>query len=211
MDGSSLPTIITPTIITEIELITMYVNNTVTTNQNNTSSNVNSIEIKLIIPLYVIIFVLAILGNILVLVTLAQNKRMRTVTNVYLLNLAFADFLLGVFCMPFTLVGQLLRNFIFGATVCKLIPYFQAVSVSVGVWTLVAISLERYCAICRPLKSRSWQTQFHAYKMIILVWISSLVWNSPILSVTTLKPIRGRVPERYKCREDWTNVAHEQA
>lgn len=44
-------------------------------------------ESDLIIPLYVVIFVLAIVGNLLVLITLAQNKRMRTVTNVYLLNL----------------------------------------------------------------------------------------------------------------------------
>ena len=44
-------------------------------------------ESDLIIPLYVVIFVLAIVGNSLVLITLAQNKRMRTVTNVYLLNL----------------------------------------------------------------------------------------------------------------------------
>lgn len=38
---------------------------------------------------------------------------------------AVSDLLLGVFCMPFTLVGQVLRNFIFGLTMCKLIPYFQ--------------------------------------------------------------------------------------
>jgi cholecystokinin-like receptor len=44
-------------------------------------------ESDLIIPLYVVIFVLAIVGNSFVLITLAQNKRMRTVTNVYLLNL----------------------------------------------------------------------------------------------------------------------------
>jgi len=68
---------------------------------------------------------------------------------------------------------------------------FLAVSVSVGVWTLVAISLERYFAICRPLKSRRWQTQFHAYKMIGVVWILSLTWNAPILIVSRLKNLRG--------------------
>lgn len=56
-------------------------------------------ESDLIIPLYVVIFVLAIVGNSLVLITLAQNKRMRTVTNVYLLNLVshftFVVFLCG--------------------------------------------------------------------------------------------------------------------
>lgn len=41
----------------------------------------------LIIPLYGIIFFLSIVGNSLVLITLARNKKMRTVTNVYLLNL----------------------------------------------------------------------------------------------------------------------------
>ncbi|GLH05744.1 Neuropeptide SIFamide receptor [Gryllus bimaculatus] len=38
---------------------------------------------------------------------------------------AVSDLLLGVFCMPFTLVGQVLRNFVFGGAMCKLIPYFQ--------------------------------------------------------------------------------------
>ncbi|XP_076242880.1 cholecystokinin receptor type A isoform X2 [Calliopsis andreniformis] len=163
---------------------------------------------RLIVPLYGTIFLLSVVGNSLVLITLARNKRMRTVTNVYLLNLAVSDLLLGVFCMPFTLLGQMLKNFVFGLTLCKLISYFQAVSVSVGVWTLVAISLERYFAICRPLKSRRWQTQFHAYKMIVVVWTASLTWNAPILVVSQLKNIRGG---RRKCREEWPNVGTERA
>ncbi|XP_020282458.1 cholecystokinin receptor type A-like isoform X2 [Pseudomyrmex gracilis] len=163
---------------------------------------------NLIIPLYGTIFFLSIVGNSLVLITLARNKRMRTVTNVYLLNLAVSDLLLGVFCMPFTLLGQILKNFVFGLAMCKLIPYFQAVSVSVGVWTLVAISLERYFAICRPLKSRRWQTQFHAYKMITVVWSLSLAWNMPILVVSQLKDLRGG---RRKCREEWPSVGTERA
>ncbi|KAE8746992.1 Sulfakinin Receptor, partial [Frankliniella occidentalis] len=132
---------------------------------------------------------------------------MRTVTNVYLLNLAVSDLLLGVFCMPFTLLGQLLKNFVFGAAMCKLIPYFQAVSVSVGVWTLVAISLERYFAICRPLKSRRWQTQFHAYKMIAVVWLASCLWNAPILVVSRLMAMQNT--GRHKCREVWSSHSSE--
>ncbi|XP_076636547.1 cholecystokinin receptor type A isoform X2 [Colletes latitarsis] len=163
---------------------------------------------NLIIPLYGTIFLLSVVGNSLVLITLARNKRMRTVTNVYLLNLAVSDLLLGVFCIPFTLLGQILKNFVFGITMCKLIPYFQAVSVSVGVWTLVAISLERYFAICRPLKSRRWQTQFHAYKMIAVVWTTSLTWNAPILVVSRLQSIGGG---RHKCREEWPGVGTERA
>uniref|UniRef100_A0A182W4X1 G-protein coupled receptors family 1 profile domain-containing protein n=1 Tax=Anopheles minimus TaxID=112268 RepID=A0A182W4X1_9DIPT len=88
----------------------------------------SSFQNQLIIPLYAIIFLLSVVGNLLVILTLAQNKRMRTVTNVYLLNLAISDLLLGVFCMPFTLAGQVLRRFVFGSVMCKLIPYFQGKS-----------------------------------------------------------------------------------
>ena len=80
---------------------------------------------QLRIPLYSVIFVLAVVGNSLVIVTLAQNRRMRTVTNVFLLNLSVSDLLLAVFCMPFTLIPTLLKDFIFGKVVCVFIRYFQ--------------------------------------------------------------------------------------
>lgn len=65
----------------------------------------------------------------------------------------------------------------------------SASSVSVAVWTLVAISLERYFAICRPLSSRRWQTRSHAYKMIGVVWFVSLLSNSPLVLVQQLQPV----------------------
>lgn len=78
----------------------------------------------LVVP-YGVVFILAVSGNALVMATLVFNKSMRTVTNIFLLNLAVSDFLLGVFCMPFTLSGVLFREFLFGRALCKLIPYFQ--------------------------------------------------------------------------------------
>lgn len=77
------------------------------------------------IPLYTTILLLAVTGNALVILTLVQNRRMRTITNVFLLNLAVSDILLGVLCMPFTLIGTLLRDFVFGEIMCKFIPYLQ--------------------------------------------------------------------------------------
>lgn len=102
----------------------------------NTSSNLNHSQqswtqtASRIIPLYSVIFLLAVIGNSLVILTLVQNKRMRTITNLFLLNLAVSDLFLGVFCMPFTLVGMLLRDFIFGELMCKLLPYLQGLSLN---------------------------------------------------------------------------------
>ncbi|KAG8188760.1 hypothetical protein JTE90_012231 [Oedothorax gibbosus] len=162
---------------------------------------------RLILP-YSIIFMLAVSGNVLVIVTLLLNQRMRTVTNVFLFNLAMSDLLLGVFCMPFTLTGVLYREFLFGSALCKLIPYFQAVSVSVSAWTLVSMSVERYFAICHPLKSRKWQTLSHAYRMITVVWVGSLLCMLPILVLSQLQKIKGT--EKQKCRESWPSLSAEQ-
>lgn len=81
-----------------------------------------------LIVIYSLIFVAAVLGNVLVIFTLVHNKRMRTVTNVFLLNLAISDLLLAVFCMPFTLIPIFLKSFIFGPTMCVLIRYLQGKS-----------------------------------------------------------------------------------
>jgi hypothetical protein len=82
-------------------------------------------DLAKMIPLYVVIFFLSVTGNLLVIFTLVFLRRMRTITNLFLLNLSISDLFLGVFCMPFTLVGSLLRNFIFGNIMCKMLPYFQ--------------------------------------------------------------------------------------
>ena len=83
---------------------------------------------ELRISMYSLIFLLSLTGNTLVIVTLVQNRQMRTVLNVFLLNLSISDLLLAVFCMPFTLIPTLLRDFIFGKVMCHVIRYIQGKS-----------------------------------------------------------------------------------
>jgi cholecystokinin A receptor len=56
------------------------------------------------------------------------------------------------------------------------------------VWTLVAISVERYYAICHPLRSRRWQTLSHAYRLIAAVWFGSLLLMTPVAALSELQP-----------------------
>jgi cholecystokinin-like receptor len=113
---------------TNSQLITNFteINSNTTIETNETIGVLISNEqiFTLILP-YSIIFLLTIIGNALVIITLSANRRMRSVTNIFLLNLAVSDLLLGVFCMPFTLVGVLLKEFVFGSLMCRLISYLQ--------------------------------------------------------------------------------------
>ncbi|KAH8237696.1 hypothetical protein KR038_008237, partial [Drosophila bunnanda] len=171
------------------------------TPRNRTGARVSSDVPIWVVPCYSAILLCAVVGNLLVVLTLVQNRRMRTITNVFLLNLAISDILLGVFCMPVTLVGTLLRHFIFGELLCKLIQFAQAASVAVSSWTLVAISCERYYAICHPLRSRTWQTINHANKIIAIIWLGSLICMTPIAAFSQLMPTSR--PGLRKCREQW--------
>lgn len=77
------------------------------------------------IVLYCVIFLLSVLGNSLIITVLVRNRRMRTVTNLFLLSLSVSDLMLCVICMPFTLIPNLMKNFVFGSGICKVATYFM--------------------------------------------------------------------------------------
>uniref|UniRef100_A0A3Q0SU05 Gastrin/cholecystokinin type B receptor n=1 Tax=Amphilophus citrinellus TaxID=61819 RepID=A0A3Q0SU05_AMPCI len=158
------------------------------------------------IVLYSLIFLLSVLGNSLIIAVLVRNRRMRTVTNLFLLSLAVSDLMVSLVCIPFTLIPNLMRDFVFGIGICKLVMYFMGVSVSVSTFNLVAISLERYSAICNPLTSRAWQTKSHAAKVITATWVGSFILMLPYPIFSTLKPFtRLNNSTGHMCRLVWPN------
>ncbi|MEQ2224470.1 hypothetical protein ILYODFUR_007780 [Ilyodon furcidens] len=77
------------------------------------------------ILLYSLIFFSSVLGNLLIIVVLIFNYHMRTVTNAFLLSLAISDLMMAIFCMPFNLIPSILKDFIFGALMCKIVTYLM--------------------------------------------------------------------------------------
>ncbi|KAH1185889.1 hypothetical protein KIL84_018638 [Mauremys mutica] len=149
------------------------------------------LEFTVRVLLYALIFLLSVFGNSLIIVVLVLNRRLRTVTNSFLLSLALSDLLLALCCMPFTLVPNLMGTFVFGPAVCKLVAYLMSISVSVSTFSLVAIAIERYSAICNPLQSRVWQTRSHAYRVIASTWLLSLLLMLPYAIFSTTVPPPG--------------------
>ncbi|XP_048351592.1 gastrin/cholecystokinin type B receptor [Sphaerodactylus townsendi] len=160
------------------------------------------LDITVRILLYSVIFLLGVFGNALVMAVLALNKRLRTVTNSFLLSLAVSDQMVALFCIPFTFIPNLMQTFIFGKVICKTVAYLMGMSVSVSTFSLVAISIERYNAICNPLQSRVWQTRSHAYRVIVATWLLSalLMLPYPVYTSTTSEPTH---PGIYHCRHNW--------
>lgn len=59
---------------------------------------------------YLFIFFLCMVGNLLVCLIVLKNKQMRTVTNIFIFNLAISDLLVGLFCLPITLADNLITG-----------------------------------------------------------------------------------------------------
>uniref|UniRef100_A0A8D0BY50 Orexin receptor type 2 n=1 Tax=Salvator merianae TaxID=96440 RepID=A0A8D0BY50_SALMN len=126
---------------------------------------------------YIIVFLVALIGNILVCVAVWKNHHMRTVTNYFIVNLSLADVLVTITCLPATLVVDITETWFLGDNLCKVIPYLQTVSVSVSVLTLSCIALDRWYAICHPLMFKS--TAKRARNSIIIIWVVSCIIMIP--------------------------------
>ncbi|XP_072479082.1 neuropeptide FF receptor 2 [Notamacropus eugenii] len=161
---------------------------------------------------YFLIFVLCIVGNTVVCFIVAWNKHMHTVTNFFILNLAISDLLIGIFCMPTTLLDNIIAGWPFGSTVCKISGMVQGMSVASSVFTLVAIAGDRFRCIVYPFKPKL--TMRAALGIVMIIWALAIALISPsvvMLHVQEEKYYRARLSSPnetsplYWCREDWPN------
>lgn len=79
----------------------------------------------ILISLYALVFIVGLTGNFLVCFAVLRNPHMRTVTNHFIVNLAVADFLVLLICLPPTVLGDVMQTWFMGAIPCKIIQYLQ--------------------------------------------------------------------------------------
>ncbi|CAG5123132.1 unnamed protein product [Candidula unifasciata] len=124
------------------------------------------------ICLHVVLFTIGVVGNFL------------TVTNLFIMNLAVADAVVLVLCSPPTVLQSVTETWFMGDAMCKVVIFFQNTVVGVSVLTLSAIAVERYFAICRPLKSRI--TMRKVKVTVLIIWLISAALGSPNVTNTVV-------------------------
>ncbi|XP_028316245.1 neuropeptide Y receptor Y7 [Gouania willdenowi] len=132
----------------------------------------------ILITAYSLIILLGVVGNALVIYMIIRYKNMRTVTNFFIANLALADLLVNTLCLPFTLIYTLLDEWKFGAVLCHMVPFAQALSVHVSILTMTVIALERYRCIVFHLNRRlTWRSSF---LIMGFTWTVSAILAAPL-------------------------------
>lgn len=137
--------------------------------------------VSVVVPLlFGLIVVVGLFGNALVVLVVAVNQQMRSTTNFLIINLAVADLLFIVFCVPFTATDYVLPFWPFGEIWCKIVQYLIVVTAYASVYTLVLMSLDRFLAVVHPIASMSIRTERNAITAIAVTWVVILIASVPV-------------------------------
>lgn len=128
---------------------------------------------------YTIVFIVGLLGNTLVIYVVVRYTKMKTITNMYILNLALADelYILGI---PFLGTNSALSYWPYGDFFCKVCMTADAMSQFSSTFCLTVMSIDRYLAVVHPIRSAKWRKPQVAKVFNGMVWVVSFLIVLPV-------------------------------
>uniref|UniRef100_A0A8C7PIZ2 Histamine H2 receptor n=1 Tax=Oncorhynchus mykiss TaxID=8022 RepID=A0A8C7PIZ2_ONCMY len=120
-----------------------------------------------------LLILLTVCGNVLVCLAVCATRRLRCLTNCFIVSLAITDLLLGMLVLPFSALLQL-SDWPLGPTICNIYISLDVMLCTASILTLLAISLDRYLAVTAPLRYSSLVLPRRVAFAMALVWAVSL-------------------------------------
>lgn len=150
------------------------------TGPNQTSSNstlpqldiTRAISVGLVLGAFILF---AIVGNIVVILSVACNRHLRTPTNYFIVNLAVADLLLSFTVLPFSAALEVLGYWVLGRIFCDIWAAVDVLCCTASILSLCAISIDRYIGVRYSLQYPTLVTRRKAILALLSVWVLSTV------------------------------------
>ncbi|XP_056109234.1 alpha-1A adrenergic receptor [Rhinichthys klamathensis goyatoka] len=146
-----------------------------------------TLALGLVLMLFIIF---GVMGNILVILSVACHRNFRSVTHYFIANLAVADLLLSSVVIPFSAASEALGRWVFGRHFCNAWTALDVLCCTASILSLCVISVDRYIAVSYPLQYPSWATSRRALAAVAALWALSAA-----ISVGPLFGWRDPMPE----------------
>ncbi|KAL7057880.1 hypothetical protein AAHC03_017041 [Spirometra sp. Aus1] len=149
----------------------------------------------------ILILSVGLSGNILVIVVILWSSKMRTPTNCYLVSLSFSDllFLLNATAPLIWELYVMIQEWTLGLHACRLIVAIQYLSVDASALSMAAFSVERWVAICHPMRAQTLCSVNRALKIIAGIWIFCTAYNVVWLFTLETQTVSYRMGTYEKC------------
>ncbi|KQK75334.1 Delta-type opioid receptor [Amazona aestiva] len=118
--------------------------------------------------------------------TLYRYTKMKTATNIYIFNLALAD-ALATSTLPFQSTKYLMETWPFGKLLCKVVLSIDYYNMFTSIFTLTMMSVDRYVAVCHPVKALDFRTPAKAKIINVCIWVLSSLIGVPIMVMAVTK------------------------
>ncbi|KAL3980904.1 valyl-tRNA synthetase [Sarotherodon galilaeus] len=142
------------------------------------------------IVIYCVIFIVGTLGNALV-IYVTGFKMKKTVETVWFLNLAIADFLFTAFLIFSIISLSQSHQWPFGQFMCKLNNFVSVVNMFASVFTLTAMSLDRYLSIWVVVWAHNKRTVCKARLICVRIWLIAAMCSTPYATFCTVSKHNG--------------------
>ncbi|XP_050957266.1 trace amine-associated receptor 4-like [Labeo rohita] len=122
-----------------------------------------------------------VFGNLLIIISISHFKQLQSPTHLIVRSLAASDCLLGSLVMPYSMVRSVEGCWYLGDFVCKVHSSFDMTFSISSLLHLSLISVDRYWAICDPLRYKMRVTNNTVTVFITFTWLFSFLYSFPIV------------------------------
>lgn len=152
-----------------------------------------------------VVIILSLIGNILVLAILALYENLKTVNNIFILNLAISD-LLFTAGLPFWAIYSSL-GWVLADMLCNIVNFIFYTGFYSSILLLTIITLYRYMAVVHPLSKQGIQKASYAVAVSITLWLVSIGAAMPAMLFSTVIPYNNGTIYACQYKDDtWENV-----